>query len=341
MSSETEFLDPIIGTSDDDILDGTDGPEQIKARAGDDRVKPDLGDDQIFLGSGSDIVLGKPDALLGDTVKRFGLNDSLIFKRVEFEMDDTDKKTNKESVKLRIDYDQDGDFDGFVRFEGDFSDGDFFSVAHDGQTTVTFAKYLPRLKDGRAVDEDDINGIVNQEFLEGDGDTAFKVKLDKDSESTFDNVLGVYKISKSGKLRDVEVLFDNTQKDGGDRAFITDVNDGQELGFFMVQNRARVFEQLDDDANIKFVDSKGNRAKLNDDNDLILRIDGEDTNYRTFHSYSKDMNINETEHVLSGISSGGSAIEIGFESGINGGDRDYQDILFKVWHQDPDDVPMG
>jgi hypothetical protein len=49
-----------------------------------------------------------------------------------------------------------------------------------------------------------------------------------------------------------------------------------------------------------------------------------------FHSFAAELNTDGVQHALSGVAPGGDAILIGFEDQTGGGDRDYEDVAFRV-----------
>ena len=63
---------------------------------------------------------------------------------------------------------------------------------------------------------------------------------------------------------------------------------------------------------------------------LYLALGGADAGRTVFHSYAAALNIDGIEHALSGVKPGGEALTIGFEDLLNGGDRDYQDVVFTI-----------
>ncbi len=316
-------------TDGDDLLVGTGADETFDALAGDDTIRPGGGDDTITTGEGEDQVEGTPGELFGDTITDLTSQDVLIFTGASFGREDIDVREG--SAILGIDSDSDGTEDGSVTLEGDYSGGDFMAVQNAGDTHVSFAEFLPSLEEAKEVAGDDVNGIVNQGFLMGDGTTGFRVTADVTAMASFKNVVGVYEInSATGDIVDVQILWDNFRTATG-TVDLSSVEAGNELGFFIAQDAGDWAGMLADTDTLSFVNSADNAANLSDGSDLLLAVNGvAEADLTVFHSYDSGMNDDGVQHALSGVVPGGEALVIGFEDLTGGGDNDYQDVMFMV-----------
>ncbi|GGB18170.1 ExeM/NucH family extracellular endonuclease [Allosediminivita pacifica] len=296
----------------------------------DDVFVASAGAQSFTLGAGSDTLRGTLDALLGDTVTDFTTEDRIIvsgsaLSREAFSFD-------AETGQLEIDSDDDGTADGAITLEGDFSGGDFMAVALGGETLVSFETFLPDLGEGAQVDAGEINGVNNQAFLTGDGMTGFRVSLNQGlAGAKFDNALGVYEIDEDGNIVDVRILLDSVKEAGSATADITGVEEGHELGFFLVQDGADWAEALAEGDSFAFVDGLGGPdATVESGSDILLTVNGEDAGQTVFHSYDASLNVDEAQHALSGVNPGGTSITVGFEDLVGTGDSDFQDLVFEV-----------
>ena len=323
---------PIVGTPNADVLNGDHLANLIDALAGDDLVNGLGGADTITLGAGFDRLSGTLDDLLGDTITDFSVDDAIVIQGAQIGRDQIDVVYG--SAVLNVDGDGDGAADGSITLDGDFTGGDFMAVREAADTLVTFETFLPELRERRAVDPNLVNGINNQEFLTGDGNTDFLVTMRDMGWALFNNALGVYEIDAGGNILDTRILFDSTKRAGGQTAEITGVEDGHQLGFFIVQKGARWARSLDEADVVSFVNGSGAAANLSDGADLSIAVNGIAVDEFIFHSFDAGMNADGVEHALSGVEEGGEAITIGFEDLTGGGDRDYEDVVFLVEHVD-------
>ncbi len=318
----------IDGTEEVDTLTGNRLDNIITARAGNDIISGRQGADIISTGAGADTVTDTPADLYGDIIRDFGLEDRIIFKDVQVKRSDI--SFDQSTGILGVDADGDGVEDGSLTLEGDFSGGNFMAVNVGTDTALTYETLLPNLVEQEAVAAEVVNGINNQEFLTGDGVTNFNVSLSDQADAGFVNVLGVYEVTDSGEIVDARLLSNNAKVDGGRSVSITGVEDGNRLGFFIVQDAAEWANALAATDTISFITTDGTGATINDGAAVALAVDGIDAGQQVFHSFDQTLNSDGMEHVLSGVDTEGEYITIGFEDLLGDGDRDYQDVLFDV-----------
>ena len=223
-----------------------------------------------------------------------------------------------------------------VRLDGDFSGGDFMTVARgtgaDAHTIVTFEKFLPTLTEGVRVDPASINGIVNEPFLTGDGSIRFTLEC-KSAVSTYSNALGVYKVAADGTIFDVNIIFNNTHNVTG-AARTVDLGtpgNNEKLGFFLVQDGFDLYGNLP--ANLSFLAPGTNApAHLDFGAPPVLHSAtlGNLTAVPIFHSFAT-LNPGDANQVLSGVAPGGHELLIGFEDLTSAtGDNDFQDVVVGI-----------
>lgn len=310
-------------------LEGSLSGGVISGGGGDDTVLVKTGAETISLSAGADRVIGSAAEHFGDTYTDFGAQDELVFR-------DTPLTRSQITVidgsptQLAIDTDGDGTADGSITLQGDYSDGDFMVVSYRGETTVSFREFLPTLRDEQAISADRINGIVNRDFLEGDGNTEFLVTMRDLGAAQFSNTLGVYEVTADGQITDVRLLVDNANASGADPVLITGVEAGHQLGFFLVQNGANWASRYDDADTFEFTDLAGNQAVAAAGPSLQMRVNDVAQDLIIFHSFDDSMNPGGVQHVLSGVEAGGTQLTVGFEDLVGGGDQDYGDIVFSV-----------
>lgn len=214
------------------------------------------------------------------------------------------------------------------------SDHDPIIVGVDLEPGDVFAKELPDLGNRQAVAEEDVNGIAPQYFLSGAQSSSFTVDAFTlpGTFAGFKSTLGVYEIDENGDIVDVQLVFENVRKAQRkeEQAEITDVEEGHDLGFFLVQNGARWAKGLEDDDSFSFIDEMGNPANIADGEDIELAVNGIASGRTVFHSFDASLNSGGVEHVLSAFDEDNGVMTIAFEDIEGGGDRDYEDVLFRV-----------
>jgi hypothetical protein len=317
-----------VGTPSATITILNDDIEISDGTSGDDDIFTAFGGTDIDLVSGADVVRGPVENFFDDIITGFGLDDMIIFEGDFIAREDIEVTFG--SAILAIDTDDSGNPNGSFTLEGDFSGGDFMALLDAGNTVVTFEEFLPILKEGQAIDPNLVNGIINQNFLKGDGTTDFQVTLRDMGFAGYNNTVGVYEIDGAGNIIDTRILFENANADKTAVAGITDVEAGNSLGFFIVQNAANWAATLVAGDTLSFVNGSGTAANLSDGSDLSIAVNGFAVDEMVFHSFSEDMNSGGIQHALSGIETGGEAISVGFEDLTGGGDRDYEDVVFHV-----------
>ena len=79
------------------------------------------------------------------------------------------------------------------------------------------------------------------------------LKLQDTGYAWYQNVLGVYEITPDGSITDARILIDNVNTDKTAEVLISDVESGNKLGFFVVQNAADWASGLTDADTFDFV----------------------------------------------------------------------------------------
>ena len=344
-----DVMSPIIGSAGDDLIAAGLNDDLVHGFAGHDRIWGGSGNDTIYGNEGNDIIYGNEgndilsggsgadsfcgsfSEMLGDSIADFTTQDTIVFKDTDISGSEISRR---EEGDFFIGYDVDRD--GMVsaneelRLQGRFDGGEFMFLSCDNDIFITFETYLPKLADGQAVDASMVNGIINQMYLTGDGSTEFTVSLHDIGRAGYENVLGVYEIAQDGSLVDVRLIFTNARDQMSATRTLTDIEDGHELGFFLVQDAADWASALSDTDALSFVNHRGEVASLADESDLALAVNGIAVDEMVFHSFAGAMNSDGMQHALSGIEAGGHAIEIGFEDMTGLGDADYEDVVFSV-----------
>ncbi len=316
-------------TDGDDMIEGTNGDDDIDGGAGNDIVAGGLGTDSYHVGLGDDQVRGTLADLNGDTIIQFAEGDSIFV--IGHSLVREGILTVAEG-QGGIGFDTNGnrridpDTEPALFFaDSDLGNGDVILSLHGGGTDIRYADFLPSLVDGERAAQDDINGIVNTLYLNGDNASRFRVTL-QDSAAGYDNSLGVYEVRGDGSIADVRFLSLDVKADAGEALIVTDVDAGSTLGFFLVQDGANILPQ-----NISAT-ALGIAVV---DGTAMLTSGGVAVSGATiFLSHDAALNADGQVHVLSGVDDAGlGALRIGFEDLIRGGaasDDDFQDVVFQV-----------
>jgi hypothetical protein len=324
-----DLIEGLTGDANNNTLEGSSGTNTIDAGTGDDTVSGKGGSDTITLGAGKDTLLDTLANTNGTRLTDFGEDDQFIFTDQVFGPGaiTLTNGSNGGPSTLSIDVDGDGTPETQITLDTPLNGGQFLVFEKGGQTVVSYERPLPALTEGQAMDLSNANGIVNQTFLAGDGSNNYRVTLDSMSGATFQNLLGVYEVTPTGEITDVRVLFANTSTAAGQTVNITGVENGNELGFFVVMQGAFAGGATD---TFDFVDSLGGAAEISDGTNITMTVNGAGSAFPVWHSFASTLNSDGVQHAVSGVQADGRSIIIGFEDQLGGGDRDYQDIVIQV-----------
>lgn len=321
----------------DDAITGTDAGDMIVAGTGDDTVAGGAGNDTVSGGAGQDELTGGADAdvftdsledFFGDLITDFEAGaDSIVFEGAA--LDRSDLSVREGSAVLGVDADGSGavETDEELTLQGGFEGGDFMAVAVNGDTNITFENFLPMLADEQAIDPAAVNGIINEVFFIGNGLRDFRLTLNDAAAADFDNALGVYEVDGAGNMLNAQLVFSSSTAQSP--VVLQDIADGHQLGFFLVQDGADWAASLGVSDSLGFA-ADGATANIADGSAALLTVNGVATDEIVFHSLDAALNSDGLQHALSGVDAGGTSITVGFEDLIDGGDRDYQDLIFRV-----------
>lgn len=169
----------------------------------------------------------------------------------------------------------------------------------------------------------------------------------------YKNALGVYKIAADGTIYDAQILFANASLKGsggnlvsGKSTVEVDLAAGDRLGYFVVPNgfaQSGMSKLLSDEkGSFKFVDAKGQPANVNGGVEpklVHVSASGLETvvksQYGTsvFHSHGGaegGLNGDKYAHTTAQVDVASGTVTIGFEDLWKGGDKDFDDSVFKV-----------
>ncbi|GAB5378290.1 MAG: hypothetical protein AcusKO_47520 [Acuticoccus sp.] len=329
----------LLGSDAVDVLVGGDGHNLIVALRGDDVIEGGGGEDTVVggggadtmtLGAGADRVEGLLRAFDGDTLTDFAAEDVLAILHSDIGAGGiTLDVTSREAAVLSFDENGDGAAEATLDLHGDFRDGAFMLTSSGTEAFAAFLRDLPDLAPGVAQDDGRINGVTNAHFLTGDGETEFVLTLRDLGRAHYDNVIGVYEIDRAGALTDARILVANANADKAATVRIDGIEEGHQLGFFLVQDDAAWAAGFAAGRDLSFVNAAGEAAGIGD-GAVQLAVDGVATDKVVFHSASAALNPDGLQHVISAADDGGSAMTLSFEDKLNGGDRDYEDVAFTI-----------
>jgi predicted extracellular nuclease/2',3'-cyclic-nucleotide 2'-phosphodiesterase (5'-nucleotidase family) len=324
-----DMVEQITGGDSGGALAGGDGGDRLLAGAGNDTLLPGGGSDTILLGAGgADEIAGTGSELDGDVVGGFGADDAFVFLGERLAAGDISYDDDTGALTLG---------GASVQLLGqDLGDGAFMVTREgEGDTARSVVQFVAAAADRGekvALAEQDVNGIAASGFLTGQNGSAFSVTLG-DGGAGFDNTLGYFtRDLATGEIEQVGLLFESAKSAGsGATAAIAGVEADDELGFFLVQNGAARVAGLSGDLGLAVRDG---RLHLTEE-DMVLA----DT--IVFNSLEAGLNADGLEHVVSGASADGTALEIGFEDLLGRGDMDFQDVTFSVTVTDSGlDMPL-
>lgn len=307
--------DTIFGSTGDDIIDGGPGNDILNGQQDNDYVNGGAGTDTINGGTGDDTLYGGLDA---DVLSGDAGNDVI--------------------------YGGDGDGTTFITVDKEFMD------------TVEF----PDLTEGKNIKLLQPPGDPSLGVVDGNLDIGFQAQAEitfRQGFAGYNNSLGVYAIAADGTIQSAHLLWENVKDAGIDVTHIIDLpstSEAVEIGFFIVANGDRKnheYTNMSDtgtEGHIKFYYDYGGAgqrdATVYDDGDDITAVYDDGVTVRTlkgpiYHTTERDgsfdLNPDEEEHVVSGLTPGSNGqsddvLRIGFEDLPNTGDADYEDVLFDL-----------
>lgn len=323
-----DFLDGGLG---DDTLLGGGGADQLRGGAGTNLLSGGAGADLIEITTGKDTLEDTWTDMQADRVSGFKPGSSL---------DMLGSLIGRSNLEVTYNTDRDRatlTFDGNTFMLGGAFDegGDFMASARgiggDAHTTISFANFLPTLREGVRVAASSINGVVSEGFLQGDGSVTFTLDFES-AISAFANSFGYYEVAADGTLGGVHVLFANTLNVPPDAtSFALTPSANSQLGFFLIQDGFDLFGMLPDDLSFHAPGS-ADPASLDNGVPPLLFSDsrGSIEGATIFHSFST-LNPGDSVQVLSGTSQGGLSMFMGFEDlPSSTGDNDFQDLVISI-----------
>jgi|TARA_R100000501_G_scaffold14680_2_gene26631 hypothetical protein len=302
------------GAGNDTLTSETESGATLNGGVGNDVLVGGAGADTLTGGAGADIFRGTLESFDGDTITDLSSEDSLDISGVYYL-----RESNTPQTATFVTNDDDDDFS--LTIDSDLSSAGFITTGQAaGETSSRIIADLADLDEGVALADAQVNGVAVDEYLSSDTATDFRVSLrEADITADFDNSLGVYEVRGDGTIADVRLLSLNV-KDGG-TFNVQDLDDGSTLGFFIVQDGAA---SLTDGAVLDIDVSSG---------DAVLEVDGAESDLTIFLSHDADLNVDNSEHVVSGAAEDGSgALAMGFEDLVRtaNSDDDFQDVVFQV-----------
>lgn len=330
-------IENVIGSGFDDGIFGNNEINILRGGEGDDIIAGFGGNDILSGGSGADEFQGNAAELHGDTITDFDVLDQL---RVLSEAFGTSAVTfDPDTGTVVIDVGDDGDTHIEFSLSGEFDTLTLAAVTADTDVLLSLAPLFAeafQLQEGRALAAGDINGIFNQALLTGNGTRTFEIDIADIATAAFDNTLGVYEITRTGDIVDTQILVGDVSNAVGTSVTVADVEDGNSLGFFIIQDGAEFADSLTSDATLSFVDGGGGAGNIGS-GALSLAVNGVAAEAPVFHSFDASLNVDGQEHAISGIDQDGT-LTIGFEDLVGLGDSDFQDVVFTVTLRDGFDL---
>ena len=217
--------------------------------------------------------------------------------------------------------------------------------------------------------DDTIKGNSGDDILYGGGGpsyanmASFTIAEDYEGLVTFldegagyRNSLGMYKIDDTGTIYDVDILFANASKQysggsliSGQSSVNVPLSAGDQVGFFIVSNaygRGSSNQQALDslEGHFEFREPDGTAGSINAQNGIELwHVDSQGNEhhiqsqfgYDTFHSAATAdnnyaLNPDNYAHTVGRVNSVTGEVMLGFEDIKHGGDKDFDDSVFKL-----------
>ncbi len=212
-------------------------------------------------------------------------------------------------------------------------------------------RVFPDLNERQKVDLDRVDGLDLQNLTLAYDHPVSVTFLSEGA--GYKNSFGWYAIDEDGTFQSAELLFANASAKysggnliGGESSVdLGDLPAGTQMGFFLIgngYNRNKILRDIEKDGegHFEFRNQAGEPATLHDDQPPRLVWVNDETGTETlirgniFHSTAKEetlsLNPDTLQHAVSGVDHENGKLVIGFEDLLNGGDKDYNDIIFEV-----------
>ena len=236
---------------------------------------------------------------------------------------------NTASQRIEIDTDGDGVSDDMVLYSANAHTAGHkmgLLLRHDtASTNYNVVRAPAAFSENKRLDSSEINGIVDEDFLQGNTATGFHVEVLPASGAKYANTVGVYEYSASGVITDVQII--TTDARSTSQAVFVSVEPNATLGFFVVQNGGNTLPAAVLTGDNLGLETSGGVAQLTHNGAAVPGA-------VVFVSHDASLNPDGLEHVLSGAdpdNSGGMII--GFEDKMRNtskSDDDFQDVVMLV-----------
>ncbi|MAM62774.1 DUF4114 domain-containing protein [Maritimibacter sp. UBA3975] len=294
------------------ILDDSSCASQsVHAGPGNDEIEVDGSDTTFTTGGGRDVISGSITDALGDTFTDFGVSDLFILTSlgpapaVTFD--------NSSPIQSQITF---GGETGNITLQGNYIDKFFFAVSGitdlaEPVTVIGLADPFPILAEKVAVADTDPEeqGGVSM-FLAYNNNFLISVRTEGAFTST-DNAVGYY-VRTGENISDVTIFSTNAKNGGNDNVIGVDGI----LTPFIIED------------GFVFADGLSGSETLTIDEDGNLLVNGEDSGQTLYHALDS-LNPDDENRVQFGMSDSDN-LRVGFEDGLNLGDRDFQDVIVDI-----------
>lgn len=275
------------------------------------------------------IVWGLPKNLFNDHLINFTNSNSLVMPNSTIPRLDLDINSGSAIIRIR---DQDANtLSDPITLQGDFSNGEFMTVAANNSTILRFVEFAANLRTGAAVANERILGLQNPDFFLGNGVRAFSIRAVAHPNAPGDasDAFGTFWIDAAGRISNVRLFQASDTGLFAASETLGIVPSGVMLGVFLVDGGAALA------ASIKATD----QLSLMPHSDpgqggLWLEINGIRQDLPIFNSVSRALNPDGLNHIVSGAMNGGGGMIIGFEDGIDDAQSDFVDLIVEIVEKD-------
>ncbi|MEO0487674.1 MAG: DUF4114 domain-containing protein [Pseudomonadota bacterium] len=163
----------------------------------------------------------------------------------------------------------------------------------------------------------------------------------------YQNSLGMYRVdAETGKIKEAEIAWENASLQGsggslvgGQSSVSYDVKAGEKIGFFIIGNGYGINDFASLGAgSFEFVNDDGSEASIDSTTPTLRHVASDGTvtvmNGNVYHSASTQpdhgLNADGIDHTEGHSGTDVTNFQIGFEDLYNGGDMDFDDVMFTV-----------
>jgi len=235
-----------------------------------------------------------------------------------------DVTVDQNANRISIDLDGDGQFDEFIVYDNNGPQVGLLLRHNQNSTNLDMVRAAVSFNELNRLAGDQINGIVDEDFITGAENLVFNVSVQPSSGASYANVVGVYQYDGAGAISDIRIVTTDARGGSGDLEVTIDA--GAKLGLFLIQNGGNIVPDDVLASGDLGISTDGGMAQLTNNGATVPGA-------VLFVSHDATLNPDELQHVASGADpSHSGGMLVGFEDQLRTGrsDDDFQDVVVLI-----------